>query len=488
MSLPQPRRALANPLVYLALGVATPLAAQAPLTLPQAVILAQQRGYSAEAALAARDAARYRYRAFRSGLLPQLSLSSTLPSYNRSIVPVVQPDGSTLFRTQQQTSASLAMQLSQEIPFTGGELFMTSSLRRLSVSGVEDAQTWSSTPFAIGLRQEILRPNRVGWDRRVQQTGWELAERQYRQDREAIALQTADLFFAVYAAEVALANAIANATTNDTLYLLNRGRFDVGRIGENDLLQSELALLRAQTAVDEARLDRARALAALRLALRIPSGTAVTIVAPTAIPEFPVDTAQSVAEALRYAPEVSGADLEAVEADRRVTEAKLDNGIGATVQATFGYNASAPEMKLAYQDLLEARQLTVQVEVPVWQWGARTEGVQAAEAERDQTASLSALALEQKAQEAHFAALRLAQARRNLLLSAKADTVGNKRFEVAYNRYVIGRISIDNLYIAQNEKDQARAQYVEALRGYWRAYYDLRRVTLFDFERNEPIR
>jgi len=73
-------------------------------------------------------------------------------------------------------------------------------------------------------------------------------------------------------------------------------------------------------------------------------------------------------------------------------------------------------------------------------------------------------------------------------LSAKADTVAGKRFEVAYNRYVIGRISIDNLYIAQNEKDQALSQFVQALRGYWQAYYRLRRVTLFDFERGEAIR
>ena len=62
-----------------------------------------------------------------------------------------------------------------------------------------------------------------------------------------------------------------------------------------------------------------------------------------------------------------------------------------------------------------------------------------------------------------------------------------KRFEVAYNRYVIGRIGIDNLYIAQNEKDQARTQVAQALRQYWQAYYQLRRLTLFDFETGRAI-
>jgi len=74
------------------------------------------------------------------------------------------------------------------------------------------------------------------------------------------------------------------------------------------------------------------------------------------------------------------------------------------------------------------------------------------------------------------------------MLSAKADTVAQKRFEVAYNRYVIGRIGIDNLYIAQNEKDQAVNQYLQALRGYWAAYYRLRQATLYDFEARARIR
>ena len=44
------------------------------------------------------------------------------------------------------------------------------------------------------------------------------------------------------------------------------------------------------------------------------------------------------------------------------------------------------------------------------------------------------------------------------------------------------------LFIAQVEKDQALENYVQALRGYWDAFYRLRRLTLYDFVRNAPIR
>ena len=77
--------------------------------------------------------------------------------------------------------------------------------------------------------------------------------------------------------------------------------------------------------------------------------------------------------------------------------------------------------------------------------------------------------------------LQLQQAQRNVVIAAKADTVAAKQFEVARNRYIIGKISNTDLYNAQNEKDQAVARVRAGAAHYWTAYYHLRRVTLYDF-------
>src|SRR5213078_262235 len=426
-------------------------------------------------------AARYRTGAFSARLLPQLSLGGTVPTYNRSIIPVTQPDGSTLFRPQDQTNAALRLRLSQRLPVTGGELFISSSLARLTVSGPQAIETWSSTPITIGLQQDILRPNVAAWDRREQAVSAELAERQYREALEDIALATTDLFFDKYAARVALDNAVTNAAVNDTLYTLNKGRFDVGKIGENDLLQSELALLRARAALEDARLGYERAADALRLTLNLPADTRIDVAVTEAVPEFDADTARAVAEALKNRAAMSSVALDEVQARRALAVARLGGGPGATVQASYGLNAAALNARSAYQDLGEARGFSLSFQIPLWQWGAHADRVRAAEADRERVTSQSQVTVEQTAHEARFAALDLGQARRNLVLVAKADSVADKRFEVAYNRYVIGRIGVDNLYIAQSEKDQALVQFVQALRGYWVAYYRLRRATLFDF-------
>lgn len=470
--------------------VGTALEAQEPmrLTLRDAVARAQARGPLAVAAREARDAARARDRAFGAALLPQVALNGTVPTFNRSIIPVLQPDGSTDFRPQEQNEGNANIAITQRLPWLGGDLFVNSSLSRIDRIGTTSTRTWSATPMTVGIRQDIFRPNAQRWNNREQVLRYEAAERTYREALEEIAISTANIFFDYYTARLNLANAEANATVNDTLFTLNKGRFEVGRIGENDLLQSELALLRAQASLEGARVTHDRTLASLRLALDLPIGAPLEIIVEAPPGDIVADTARAVAMAMRSRAQMRELELQEVQAERRVVEARRGTGFGATINAQMGLNQSSSTFAGAYRDPLEAQRFSFGLSMPLIQWGGRSAQIAATESDQRRVAVTSRFTREQIAQEAHFAVLELGQATRQLTIAAKADTVGAKRFEVAKNRYVIGRIGADNLYQAQNEKDQALLQYLQSLRGYWVAYYRLRRLTMFDFERGVEIR
>ena len=470
------------------LAFGTRAVAQQPLTLQQAIELAHKQGLQSRAILGTRDAARWRDRAFNARLMPQLSLTGTLPSYLNAIEPVIQPDGSTRFVPRRETNSVLGMTVRQALPFTGGTLSISSGLSRLDLGGDQSSRVYNSTPVTIGLSQDLFRPNALKWDAREQDLRAVVADREYLEAREDIAINTATAFFDLFSARLALDNAVAKAAINDTLYNLNKGRFEVGKIGENDLLQSELALLQARTSLDGAKLDFERANAALRRLLSLPPDAPIDIVVPADVPLTEVDTAVAVEQALRNQSRTMTSELQTVQAKRRINEAKLNNGFGATVSATVGFNQRASVFDDAYRDLAQRQQYGVSVQVPIVQWGNRKAQIEAARAEEDRAAATARATRDAAAEEARFAALQLAQSARNLALSAKADTVSEKRFEVAKNRYIVGKIGIDNLYLAQNERDQALRGYIDAMRGYWAAYYRLRRLTLYDFAERRPIR
>jgi outer membrane protein TolC len=406
---------------------------------------------------------------------------------DRGINPITLPNGATEFIRQNQNESTVGLNLSQPLPWTGSVITVGSQLSRIDLFGDQPISFWQTTPFVIGLQQDLFRPRALLWDRRQQEVNASLAERQYFEARADVASMTAAAFFDLYAAEVALANATTNAAVNDTLYTLNKGRYEVGKIGENDLLQSELALLRARTSRDGARLDRDRAEATLRRLVGLPPGKPVATVPPTLVPTIEVDPAVAVTEALRNASRMDQIRLDSLQALRRLSEARLNNGFGATIQAMLGFNQTASGFAQAYQTPLAKQRLVVGVAMPIFQWGGGHADIQAARAEESRVASTAQAAREALEEDARFSALQLTQSQRILDISAKADTVASKRFEVAKNRYVIGKIGIGDLYIAQTEKDAAVLAYAQALRAYWTAYYRLRRVTLFDFAEKREI-
>ena len=314
-----------------------------------------------------------------------------------------------------------------------------------------------------------------------------MAERGYLEAREDVAGQTADAFFNLYAQEQALANASFNAAVNDTLYQLNKGRFEVGKIGENDLLKSELALLRARAAADDAKLARDRAEAALRRIIAFPQGVPLAIATPDSIPVVSADPDVAVREALKNSSTMRQNELDDVRSRRGLTQAKSDNRFNASIKGSVGFNQTAPQFAQAYQSPLGQQTLSVGINLPMLQWGAGHADLEEAKAFEQRVDANNKMRRDFLEEDARFSVLQLEQAKRNVTLAAKADTVAQRQFEVARNRYSIGKITNEALYLAQGEKDAAVLANVQALRNYWITYYHLRRVTLYDFEKGEPL-
>jgi outer membrane protein TolC len=474
-------------IVVLAAAAASAQEAPPVLTLQAVVERAQREGTAAKVARSVRDAARYRNDAFNQRLLPQLFVSGNAADLDHGINAVPQGDGTTKFIGQSDNQSTLSAGFSQAIPLTGGTITVGSSVSRYDRFGDANERLYQTSPFEVTLQQDLFRPRQIVWNRRVQDLSATVAERGYLEAREDVAGDAADAFFNLYAQEMSLRNAMTNAATNDTLYLINKGRFEVGKIGETELLKSELNLLKARASVEDSKLARDRAEAALRRIIAWPEGQPLAIATPDSIPTIAADPQKAVDEALRNSSATQQNNLDEVNAKRGLSQAHSNNRFTATIRASAGFNQTASVFGQAYQSPLGKQSLTVGVNVPVLQWGAGSAEVAGAEADIQRMQASNRQRHDQVAEDARFSALQLEQAQRNIVLAAKADTVAAKQFEVARNRYTTGRITATDLYNAQAEKDQALVSYVQALRSYWTAYYHLRRVTLFDFATNTRL-
>ncbi|MDB4914590.1 MAG: putative outer rane efflux protein [Gemmatimonadetes bacterium] len=457
------------------------------LTLQDAIVMAQQQGPLAQIARSTRDAAHFHDNAFNARLLPQLFIQGNAANLNHGITTITGIDGTTQFVGQAQNQSTLTMGFKQRLALTGGTLTVGSQVSRLDHFGDASTTLYQTSPIVVSLQQDLFQPNSLKWEEQTQLLTSRVAERGYLEAREDVAGNTADAFFNLFAQQMTLANASSNVSINDTLFTLNKGRYEVGKIGENELLKSELALLRARAAVDDARLARDRAEAALRRQIAYPDGQPLTIVTPDSIPVVDANPEVAVQQALRNSSSIQQNELDDTQTRRTMAYAKANNRFNASVIASAGFNQTAPTLGPAYQSPLGTQTLTVGVNFPMLQWGAGKADVEEAKALGTRVGANNKIRRDALAEDARFSALGLQQAQRNVLISAKADTVASKQFEVARNRYIIGKITNDALYLAQGEKDAAVLANVQALRNYWTAYYHLRRVTLYDFQKKQEL-
>ncbi len=423
----------------------------------------------------------WQYRYFRTNYNPQFRMSSNNAGslYNNSFTPVRQPDGSIRYLPLNQLNPGINFGLQQPIQWTGGMIFVNSTYNYFNNITDETSQ-WNGTPFNIFLNQPVFAFNPYKWDKKIEPIRYEESRREYAESMEAISRDAVETFFNVLQAQVNLQIAQFNLANNDTIYKIEQGRYNIGTTSEDKLLQVELQLLRSRQDVARANLDMQTARLQLRTFIGLRNGEDFDLVLPDQIPQFEVDEE----EALTYARQTRAAyiafERRKMEADRDVAEAKGQR-YQASVTASYGTNNIGSSLSEVYQNTSRQQLANITFNVPIVDWGRRKALMQTALANKrlnDYIIAQDQITFEQQiiTQVRQFEMLRL-----QIEITKKSDEVAQERYNVAQNRYLIGKIDITNLNIALTEKDAAKRSYIDALKTFWVAYYDLRRLTLYDF-------
>jgi outer membrane protein TolC len=304
---------------------------------------------------------------------------------------------------------------------------------------------------------------------------------------EDIAVSTAGKYFDVYIAEMTLKNAEINLQITDSVYTISEGRYRVGKIAENDLLQTELAFLNAQAQLQSAEIGLQKAKLELAISLGLPNHEQIAVLSPDELPIVPIDQEVALTEARNNRSDLLDFKVRGLQAESALAQAKANSRFNANINATFGLNQSGASVADAYRNLLDQQTASIGIGIPILQWGRGKARIESAEVARDRVSEQIKLDQRRLERDVRFQVMDFLQVQKQLIIAAKADTIGQRRFEVAKNRYLIGKIDITNLQIAQAEKDNARTNYIQALKRYWVTYFQLRRATLYDFVRKEKL-
>lgn len=455
------------------------------LTLTQTIERARQQSPDAQNARHSFRSAYWNYKYYCANYLPALKLTSN-PYLDRAINKVTLGDGNVKFVEQNLLSTDLTLSLTQNIPWTGGTLFLETAAQRLDMFS-NDTYSWQTSPINIGYSQSLFGYNSLKWDRRIEPIRYREAKKTYVETLELVAATATEKFFNLAKAQSNYEIANGNYANADTLYIYAQGRYNIGTISENEMLQLELNKLTEETNCMNAHIEMENCMQELRSYLGIQEDIEIEATVNTHVPELHIDLRTALMLANENSPEIQQMIRRKLESESAVSRARANAGLKADIYLRFGLTQTAEKLKTAYQNPLDQQYVSLGVTLPLLDWGRGKGQVRVARSNRD----LVYTQVEQNKTDFDLNVRKLVnqfnlQSQR-VSIAARTDETAQRRAEVARKLYLLGKSSVLDLNASITEKDAARRNYIAALYNYWSLYYTLRSLTLYDFEKDIPL-
>ena len=456
------------------------------ITLMEAITLARTQSVDAAVALNELKTAYWEYRTFRADLLPEVSFTGTLPDYSKSYNSYQNSDGSYTFVHNNTLGMSGQLSIDQNIWFTGGKISVTSSLEYLKQLSGDRQKQFMTIPVSLELTQPIFGVNDLKWNRRIEPVRYAEAKASFITATEEVTMTTITYFFELLLAKETLATARQNKANSDRLYEVAIAKRKMGQISENDLLQLKLNVLQGQADVTEAESNLNAKMFQLRSFLGISEQEELNPILPKKVPNLILDYQVVLDKALERNSFAQNIRRRQLEADYEVATAK-GNLRSINLFASIGYTGRNQQLKSSYQNLVDNQVVEIGVTIPILDWGKRRGQVRVAQSNRDVV--LSQIRKEQMDfnQDIFLLVANFNNQAQQLGIAEEADNIAEKRYKTSVETFMIGKISTLDLNDAQNSKDEARQEHISELYYYWYYFYQIRSLTLWDFERNTEL-
>lgn len=456
------------------------------ITLNEAIALARTQSVDAAVALNELKTAYWEYRTFRADLLPEVNLTGTLPNYKKSYSSYQNSDGTYGFVRNNYLELSSDLSIDQNIWLTGGKLSLSTSLDYIRQFGGNGKEQFMSVPINLELTQPIFGVNKLKWNRRIEPVRYEEAKAAFISATEDVTRKTITYFFQLLLAKETLATARQNELNAEHLYKVAGAKREMGQISENELLQLKLSALNAKAATTEAVSNLNANMFQLRAFLGMDENTKLEPVVPESAPDIRMEYNEVLSKALERNSFAQNIRRRQLESDYAVATARGDLR-SVDLFASVGYTGLDKEFTSAYNHLLDNQIVQVGVKIPILDWGKRRGKVRVAKSNREVV--LSKIRQEQMNfnQDIFLLVEHFNNQAQQLSIAKEADIIAQQRYKTSIETFLIGKINTLDLNDAQNSKDQARQKHISELYNYWSYFYQIRSLTLWDFERDTEL-
>lgn len=456
--------------------------AQERMTLSEAIRTARTNSVEALETRQAFISTYWAYRSYKANRLPGVNLNGNLMNFDRSLTLLQNPEDGTLkYVSSNNLQNGIALEINQNITFTGGTLTLVSDLSRIDQFGAGKSLTWHSRPVTLSYYQPLFTYNQFKWDKKIEPKEYERGKREYLERMEGITIDAVYAYHNLLLARMNNEISKSNFENSGKMLKIAKERLQLGNVTRAEYLQLELRMLNESISINESAVDVREAQMILNSLLGYDESFEIEPVIESELPDIQMDYDLVMSKSLNNSSFCLSNELSLLNAESAVAHAKASRGFSFALNARFGMSQTGPEFPQAYKNLLDQEVVGITFRIPIFDWGLGKGKVQKAKAAQEVVKAQVTQAENDFRRQMFTAVSEFNNQKQQCMVSRRAMKVASERYELTMHRFREGNATVTDLNMAQTENDSALRQYINDISNYWTFYYTLRQYTLYDF-------
>lgn len=425
---------------------------------------------------------------FKKTFLPSIFTSSVFPSITKSVTRVTTPDGQDIFVNQNQAYYDLSLNIEQKEPLFGGTFVLSSFLNRIDLFGDINNKVYYSTPFSISYSNSNFFLNSYKYEKVINRLRIEEDNITYNMGLEDIVYQTVEKYFNSYIINKNIEDNLQALKNQKDIYNIAKKRFKIGSINKGDLLSLELNILNTESSINDLISEQ-------KISQRILSNfikndlDSIQLALPTKnILELNILFNFAMEKMLENNKLLIELERKKNEKELEIQNEKSEEKLSVGFNTYFGLSNTAESFSESTNNLQNQQSYSVSLRYLLFDFGKNRQKIKLLDIEKEFLDNDYKIEIENLKKELFTLVNKFNSNQKKMLVLNKKTIISKERYDFLKNRFSFGKVTITDLNIAQRESRQIDIDYLKTLRDIWVAYYDIRKLTMYDFNNDVKIK
>lgn len=393
--------------------------------------------------------------------------------------------------TNRSLSSSGTFSISQPIIWTDATLSLNNSLswqnNESTVGGNTNTNRAFSNSLYLSLNQPLFTYNRTKMNMRQIEMDYENARINYALQRLNVERNITSQFYSLFMSQQNLAISESELENAERNFNIIKDKVEADLTTKDEYYQAELNLAQSRSSLENQRVSLENAKDNFKQVLGIPLEEDIVVVCDIEAEPVIVDFDKALESAMTTRLELRQRQISREQQEMSMIQVKDNDSFNGSISLSLGIMGDSPEFNHIYDNPTNNPRVSVSFSVPLYDWGARKARIKAAEIGRQ----IFELSAEEELKSIEMNVRSTCRSLDNLVGQISIAEQSQRNAQLTYDlneeRYRNGELTGLQMNQFQNQLSNSKMSYTQAIINYKVQLLNIKVLTLYDFEKNEPV-